>query len=224
MPQPRLRVRLIRHFEPQLLERFLEVYARSFNPDERVSTNILREVMRPSPDRMNPVHLFAGLEGRQIVGGAVVLVVTPFDVLFGSYVFVDPAERGRKIGIRILRDVLAQERDGPKGAIGAGKTTGRIFRLYGEVTASSGPGWHQALEGLGFRFFPAMWPLGSYADPDKVIPGQLCYFPYRRPPSRFSQAAMLTYVHALFYGPNATHRHLVPRLVDFVDLEAPEKE
>lgn len=224
MAQPRLRVRLIRHFEPALLDRFLELYARSFNPDERVSPNLLREVMKPSPGRMNPVHLFAGLEGRQMVGGAVTLVVTPFDVLFGSYIFVDPDERGRKIGTRILREVLAQERDGPKGAIGTANTGGRIFRMYGEVTASSGPGWRRTLEDLGFRFFPAMWPLASYEDPNKIIPGSLGYFSYRRAPSRFSQAAMLTYVHALFYGPAATHRYLVPRLGDFVELDAPGVE
>jgi len=31
---------------------------------------------------------------------------------------------------------------------------------------------------------------------------------------------LLLYIHALFYGPDATHRHLVPRLKDFVSLEA----
>jgi hypothetical protein len=28
------------------------------------------------------------------------------------------------------------------------------------------------------------------------------------------------YIHALFYGQEATHRHLLPRLKDFVPLEA----
>jgi hypothetical protein len=28
------------------------------------------------------------------------------------------------------------------------------------------------------------------------------------------------YIHALFYGPEATHGHLVPRLKNFVSLEA----
>jgi hypothetical protein len=32
---------------------------------------------------------------------------------------------------------------------------------------------------------------------------------------------MLAYVHSLFYGPDATHCHLLPRLADFVELNAP---
>ena len=32
---------------------------------------------------------------------------------------------------------------------------------------------------------------------------------------------MLAYVHALFYGPDTMHRHLLPRLADFVELNAP---
>ena len=31
---------------------------------------------------------------------------------------------------------------------------------------------------------------------------------------------MLAYVHALFYGPDAMHRHLLPRLKRFISLEA----
>jgi hypothetical protein len=65
-----------------------------------------------------------------------------------------------------------------------------------------------------------MWPLVSYHDPGKVIPGKLCYFPLRKnPPSRFSQPALLLYIHALFYGPDSTNRHLLPRLKDFVELD-----
>ncbi len=221
MPKPRLKIRVIKHTEKRLLEQFLKLYARSFNPDERVSPSILREVMNPSPERLNPVHLFAGYEGRQLVGGAITLVLVPFDVIFASYIFVDPAERGRKLGTRILREVLAQERDGPRGAIGAAGTRGHIFRMYGEVTGNSQIGWHHTLEAAGFHFFPAMWPLASYEDPDKVIAGRLGYFAYRRTPNRFSQPAMLAYVHSLFYGPDAMHRHLLPRLTDFVELAAP---
>ena len=93
--------------------------------------------------------------------------------------------------------------------------------MYGEVTAASGDWWHKLLAKVGFRFFTVMWPLGSYQKPKKMIPGRLGYFPYRtKPPSRFSQPAMLAYIHALFYGPEAMHRHLLPRLKDFVPLEA----
>jgi hypothetical protein len=52
------------------------------------------------------------------------------------------------------------------------------------------------------------------------VAGRLCYFNFRKPPERFSQPALLAYIHALFYGPDAMHRHLLPRLKHFVKLEA----
>jgi hypothetical protein len=147
-----------------------------------------------------------------MVGGACTLVLPAFRVVFGSYIFVDPALRRRGLGVRILRQVLRQERRGAHGW---------NWRMYGEVTASSGDWWHRLLAKVGFRFFPATWPLGSYQNPARTIPGRLCYFPYRtKPPARFSQPALLAYIHALFYGPEAMHRHLLPRLKNFVRLEA----
>jgi hypothetical protein len=220
MKRAKLTVRLLRHSENAHLDRFLTIYAQSFNPDERVSPAILREVTKPSPDRPNRAQLFAAFEGRTMVGGAVMLLLPTFGVVFGSYIFVEPALRGALRGIRILREVIRQEKQGPEGAKGRSRSP-HVFRIYGEVTANSGEWWHQALERAGFRFFPAVWPLGSYDDPGKVIPGRLCYVPLRRPPARFSQPAMLAYVHSLFYGPDAMHRHLLPRLADFVELNAP---
>jgi len=208
----KLTVQLLRHTERRKLEEFLELYARSFNPDERVSPAVLRRVIIPSPARVNPVHLFTADQGGRLVGGACTLVLPAFSVVFGSYIFVDPELRGRGLGKRILRQVLHQERRGPRGW---------NFRLYGEVTAASGNRWHATLAAAGFRFFPAMWPLASYQQPGKLVAGRLGYFPFRKqPPRRFSQPAMLLYIHALFYGPDATHRHLLPRLADFVALDA----
>jgi GNAT superfamily N-acetyltransferase len=209
---PKLTVRLLHHNRRRELDEYLRLYSRCFNPDERVSTRVLRRVIVPSPARANPVHLFAAYLDGRLVGGACTLVLPAFQVVFGSYIFVAPALRGRGLGARILRQVLRQERRGPHGW---------NWRVYGDVTASSGDRWHTFLAGVGFRFFPALWPLGSYRDPRKVVPGRLCYFPLRKtPPARFSQPALLLYIHALFYGPEATHRHLVPRLKDFVSLEA----
>ena len=208
----KLTVQRIRHTQRRELERYLGLYQRSFNPDERVSPAVLRRVVVPSPARVNPVHLFAAYQGHRMVGGACTLVLPAFSAVFGSYIFVDPALRGQGLGIQILRQVLRQERRGPQGW---------NWRFYGEVTAASGNRWHTALGQVGFRFFPAMWPLVSYDDPGKVVAGRLCYFPYRKePPRRFSQPALLLYIHALFYGPDATHRHLLPRLEDFVSLDA----
>ncbi len=220
MKRAKLTVRLLRHLETAHLDRFLAIYAQSFHPDERVSPAILREVTKPSPHRPNRAHLFVAFEGRTMVGGAVTLMLPAFGVVFGSYVFVDAALRGARRGSRILREVIRQEKRGPEGSERPSRSA-RVFRIYGEVTANSAAWWHQALERAGFRFFPAVWPLGSYDDPGKVIPGRLCYFPVRRPPARFSQPAMLAYVHSLFYGPDAMHRHLLPRLADFVELNAP---
>ena len=207
----KLTVRLLRHTERCQLQEYLRIYQRSFNPDERVSPRILRRVMVPSPARVNPVHLFAAYEGRRLVGGACTLVLPAFSAVFGSYIFVDPALRGHGLGVRILRQVLRLERRGPQGP---------NWRFYAEVTAASGTHWHAALEQAGFRFYPQMWPLVSYHDPGKVVAGRLGYFPLRHnPPRRFSQPALLTYIHALFYGPEATHRHLLPRLKDFTALD-----
>jgi GNAT superfamily N-acetyltransferase len=207
-----LEVLLLKHTETRKLDAYLRLYRRCFNPDERVSSRILRWVIEPSPARVNPVHLFAAYLKGKLVGGACTVVFPAFQVVFGSYIFVDPEMRGRELGERILRQVLRQERRGPQGW---------NWRMYGEVTASSGNRWHRLLERVGFRFFKPLWPLHSYRDPAKVVPGRLCYFPYQsKPPARFSQPAFLAYVHALFYGPEAMHRHLLPRLKNFIDLEA----
>lgn len=208
----KLTVRLLQHTRRRELDAYLRLYSRCFNPDERVSPRVLRRVIVPSPARVNSVHLFAAYLDGRLVGGACTLVLPAFRAVFGSYIFVDPALRGRGLGAGILRQVLRQERRGPHGW---------NWRVYGEVTASSGDRWHALLARVGFRFFPALWPLGSYRNPHRVVAGRLCYFPLRKnPPPRFSQPALLLYIHALFYGPEATHRHLVPRLKDFVSLEA----
>ena len=208
----KLTLRLLQHSRRRELEEYLRLYSRCFNPDERVSPGVLRRVMVPSPARVNLVHLFAAYLDGRLVGGACTLVLPAFRVVFGSYIFVDHALRGRGLSVRILRQVLREERRGPHGW---------NWRFYGEVTAASGERWHTLLARVGFRFLPALWPLVSYRNPGKVVAGRLCYFPYRKnPPPRFSQLALLLYIHALFYGPEATHRHLVPRLKDFVSLEA----
>jgi len=207
----KLELQLLKHTNRVELDRYLRLYGRSFNPDERVSPRILRWVIQPSPARVNPVHLFAAYLDRQLVGGACTLVLPMFQAVFGSYLFVDPALRGRGLGARILRESLRRERQGPHGW---------NWRLYAEVTAASGDGWPRHLVKMGFRFFQAMWPLVSYRHPGQVVAGRLAYFNFRKPPERFSQPALLAYIHALFYGPEAMHRHLLPRLKDFVDLEA----
>jgi GNAT superfamily N-acetyltransferase len=207
----KLEVRPLKHTYRVELDRYLRLYSRSFNPDERVSPRILRWVIQPSPARVNPAHLFAAYLDNRLVGGACTLVLPTFQVVFGSYIFVDPALRGRGLGVRILRETLRQERKGPHGW---------SWRLYGEVTTSSGDWWPKLMVKVGFRFFKPMWPLGSYQHPNKVVPGRLCYINFRKAPERFSQPAMLAYIHALFYGPEAMHRHLLPRLKDFVKLEA----
>jgi GNAT superfamily N-acetyltransferase len=208
----RLRVTLLTHTDRRELDHYLRLYSRCFNPDERVSPGILRWVIKPSPVRLNPVHLFAAYQDGRMVGGACTLVLPMFRVVFGSYLFVDPALRRRGLGVRILRQVLREERRGSHGW---------NWRMYGEVTASSGDWWHRLLAKVGFRFFAATWPLGSYQNPAKTLSGRLGYFPYRaKPPARFSQPALLAYIHALFYGPEAMHRHLLPRLKNFVRLEA----
>ena len=205
-------LRLLRHTRRRELDSYLRLYRRSFNPDERVSSRVLRRVIVPSPARVNPVHLFAAYMDSRLVGGACTLVLPLFRVVFGSYIFVDPRLRGQGLGARILREVLRQERRGPHGW---------NWRVYGEVTAASGESWHARLAKAGFRFFPALWPLVSYDEPGKVVPGRLCYYSYRKyPPSRFSQPALLLYIHAMFYGPDATHRHLLPRIKNFISIEA----
>jgi len=205
----KLTVRLLKHTATRQIDQYLRLYSRCFNPDERVSPTVLRWVVQPSPARANPVHLFAAYHDGRLAGGAVTLVLPAFQVVFGSYIFVAPEMRGRGLGTRILREVLRQERGG------------LAWRMYGEVTPSSGARWRRALAQAGFRFFAAKWPLVSYDDPDKVLAGRLCYFPFRaNPPARFSQPAMLAYVRALFYGPDAMHRHLLPRLKRFISLEA----
>jgi len=208
----RLSVRLLSYTQRGEIDVYLRLYERCFNPDERVSSQVLRRVMVPSPQRPNPVHLFAAYVDDRLVGGACTLVLPAFQAVFGSYIFVSPELRGRGLGVRIMRQVLRLERRGPHGA---------NWRMYGEVTAASGNHWHAALARAGFRFFPANWPLLSYQHPGKVVAGKLCYFPLRAsPPPRFSQPALLMYIHALFYGPEAAHRHLLPQLKNFVALDA----
>ena len=208
----KLTVNLLRPSEGTALDEYLQLYQRSFNADERVSPAVLRRVMVPSPQRVNPVHLFAAYQGDRMVGGACTLVLPAFRVVFGSYLFVDPHLRSRGLGMRIMRQVLRQERRGPQG---------RNWRVYVETTIASGPRWPTALARVGFRFFPALWPLISYKVAGKVVAGKLGYFQFRKsPPPRFSQPALLTYIHALFYGPDSTHRHLLPRLKNFVQLDA----
>ena len=219
MKPSKLTLKLLKPRETMHLEKLLKTYAQSFHPDERVSPAILRWVSRRPRNSPNRAHLFAAFEGGRIVGGAVTLLLPAFGVAFGSYLFVDPSLRGAGRGHRILREVIRLEKRGAEDH-GASNAT-RVFRIYGEVTANSGEWWHRALARAGFRFFPAEWPLGSYDDPAKVIPGRLCYCPLRPVPPRFSQPAMLAYVHALFYGPEAMHRNLLPRLRDFVATEAP---
>lgn len=209
---PPLKVRLLKHTEQRALDQYLRVYSRCFRPDERVSPRILRWVIEPSPARVNPVHLYAAYLDRKLVGGACTLVLPAFRAVFGSYLFVDPMVRRRGLGVRILRQVLRQERRGDHGW---------NWRMYGEVTLASGDWWHKFLAKVGFHFFPAPWPLSSYQNPKKVIPGRLMYFPFRtKPPARFSQPAMLAYVHSIFYGPEAMHRHLLPCLERFIPLES----
>lgn len=207
----KLEVRLLNHASGVELDRYLRLYSRSFNPDERVSPRILRWVIQPSPARVNPVHLHAAYLDQTLVGGTCTLVLPMFQVVFGSYIFVAPALRGQGLGARILREVLHQERKGRHGW---------NWRFYGEVTASSGAAWHRLLAKVGFRFFKTPWPLASYQQPNKIVACCLCYFNFRKPPERFSQPALLAYIHALFYGPQAMHRHLLPRLKHFVKLEA----
>ena|ERR1017187_6979883 len=126
---PKLTLKLLRHTERRELEKYLRLYQRSFNPDERVSPSVLRSVMVPSAARVNPVHLFAAYRGDCLVGGACTLVLPAFSVVFGSYIFVDPELRGRGLGMQILRQLLRQERRGPQGW---------NWRLYIEVTVASG--------------------------------------------------------------------------------------
>ena len=209
---PKLTLQLLRHTQHRALEEFLRLYKRSFNPDERVSPGVLRRVMVPSPARVNPVHLFAAYRGDRMIGGACTLVLPAFGVVFGSYIFVDPDLRSQGWGVRILRELLHHERRGPQGW---------NWRFYVEITVASGNRWPAALATEGFRFFPAEWPLISYSHPGKVVAGKLGYFQFRKnPPRRFSQPALLTYIHALFYGPDSTHQHLLPRLKEFIPLDA----
>jgi len=209
---PKLTVQLLRHTQHQYVDAFLRLYEASFNADERVSSEVLRRVIVPSLERVNPVHLFAAHWDRRLVGGACTLVLPAFSAVFGSYLFIDPEWRGRGLGKQLLRQTLRLERSGPHGP---------NWRCYVEVTAASGDPWHATLANAGFRFFSANWPLISYHQPGKVVAGKLGYFPFRKnPPPRFSQPALLMYIHALFYGPQSTHRYLLPRLKNFVELDA----
>jgi len=193
------------------LDQFLRLYARSFNVDERVRPSIIRRVVRAPVRSVNPVHLFGAFSDGSLVGGAVTVAFPAFQVIFGSYIFVGARWRGRGLGTRILQQVLNLECRAP-GVIPP-------WRIYGEVVQSNNLWWEAALRRAGFRFFPNPWPIPSYRDPHKLLSARLCYYPFRsHPPSRFSQPAMLACVYTLFYGPQAMHRHLLPRLQSFIPL------
>ena len=111
----KLTLKLLPHTQHGELEEYLRLYQRSFNPDERVSPSVLRRVTVPSPARVNPVHLFAAYLGDRLIGGACTLVLPAFSAVLGSYLFVDPELRGHGLGMRILRQVLQQQRRGAPG-------------------------------------------------------------------------------------------------------------
>ena len=85
---PTLTVRLLDHTERKQVDDYLRLYNRCFDPDERVSSRILRWVIEPSPARVNPAHPFAAYLKGNLVGGACTLVLPAFRVVFGSYLFV----------------------------------------------------------------------------------------------------------------------------------------
>lgn len=207
--KPHCQVRRLESRRTAQLNRFLTLYARCFNPDERVSPDILRRVIQMPGRAVYPLHLFAAYDGREMIGGAAATVLPAFRAAFGSYIFVDPKRRGQGLGAHILRGVLALERRAPE----------QPWRLYGEVTESAGTWWEKTLRREGFRFFSQPWPIPSYHQPEKLLSARLCYYPLRsRPPFRFSQSAMLACIYTLFYGPDAMHRYLLPRLGSFVSL------
>ena len=138
----KLEVRLLKHTCRAELDRYLRLYSRSFNPDERVSPRVLRWVIQPSPARVNPVHLFAAYLDKRLVGGACTLVLPMFQVVFGSYIFVDPALRGRGLGERILREVLRQESGGLMA--GTGGFTAKSPHLQVTGGTSSWSKWASA--------------------------------------------------------------------------------
>lgn len=209
-----LKVRLLRASDEAAVNQYLRLYCRCFNPDERVSSRVIRNVLRSSFRWRNPIHLFAAYCRRELIGGALTVALPSFDVVFGSYLFVKDSWRGQGIGAIILRETLQQEKDGAGSPF-------KPWRIYGEVTPASGAAWHHTLARLGFQFFPAPWPIPSYHDPRKMLRARLCYCSFQsRPPDRFSQPAMLAYVYSLFYGPENMHRHLLPRLKSFVELDA----
>ena len=82
------------------------------------------------------------------------------------------------------------------------------------------------------RRWPARWvkpvsgfsPLCGRSSPINIPArggGQARLFPVpEKSAARFSQPALLMYIHALFYGPDSTHRYLLPRLKNFVHLDA----
>ncbi len=206
-------VRPLRPADRQGVDQLLRVYARCFNADEGVSPGILRRVFESSGHAVNSLHLFQAKLGGATAGGAVTLFLPAFQSVFGSYIFVSPKWRGRGLGVGILRELLRLERH-------PARPESRPWRIYGEITASSGSWWQKTLAKEGFRFFPARWPVPSYDKPGKVLKGRLCFYPFTdRPPARFSQPAMLAYVYALFYGPEHMHRYLLPRLRSFVALD-----
>jgi hypothetical protein len=107
---PRLTVRLLEHRETRKLRDYLALYHRCFNPDERVSARILRRVIKPSPARTNPVHLFAAYLGDSLVGGAITL----------------------ELSVRRSRDAASQARS-PHPARRAARGTSRSARAHLEI-------------------------------------------------------------------------------------------
>ncbi|HLI35665.1 MAG TPA: GNAT family N-acetyltransferase [Terriglobia bacterium] len=206
-----LRVELLNPSASASVGSWLGLYERCFNPDERVSSAVIRRVLRSPRQRLNPIHLFAAYHRRELIGGVLTVLLQSFDVVFGSYIFVAAPWRGQGIGALILRRVLRQEKQAPE----------KPWRMYAEITQNSGPAWRHTLSKAGFRFFRTPWPIPSYQDPHKVMKGTLCYYPFHAlPPERFSQPAMLAYVYSLFYGAENMHRHLLPRLKSFISIEA----
>lgn len=213
--KPRVEARLLRETDQEEIAQLLDIYMRSFHPDERVSPTILRRVIKSAPARLDPVHLYATSCQGQMVGGALTAVFPAFRSSFGSYIFVDPARRGEGLGVATLRAALSMEKS-------IACPTGEIWRMYGEVTPRSGSNWHRTLASAGFRFFDSPWPVPSYHENGKVTFGRLGYFPFRAAaPPRFSQPAFLAYVYSRFYGPQAMHSLLLPRLRNFVRTTAP---
>jgi GNAT superfamily N-acetyltransferase len=213
--KPPVEARLLQASDQKQLDQLLKIYMKSFHPDERVGASILRRIIKPSPARVDPIHLYAAYCRGEMVGGALTAVFPAFRSSFGSYIFVDPSRRGEGLGAAMLKVLLPKEKS-------TACPTGQLWRMYGEVTPRSGSNWRRTLARAGFRFFASPWPVPSYHEDGKVTFGRLGYFSFlRTAPARFSQPAFLAYVYSRFYGPEAMHSLLLPRLRHFVAPSAP---